>query len=322
MFWHFGRAIVLVATVAIVVGLIFWPQVALPLLWDLLIPILPATFFLTPQLWRGVCPLATVNQWTGGRLRRGQLQGKLLTAANLVGIVLLTVMVATRRLVFNEYGIVLAITILAVIGLAALLGSVFNVRAGFCNSICPVLPIERIYGQHPLIELDNHRCEPCTQCIPKGCLEVSQPKSLKFAVRNAFGKFGWVVTSYGILAASLPGFIIGYFTVKDVLWSDAGAPGDAATVYMWIGGCSFLSYLTTLVVVFSLRLSGDLAMAILGALAGTLYYWWAAPLIVRTLQLPPIAAWPLRLAVYALLAVWFVHAIRKQTSHRRSVAME
>jgi hypothetical protein len=306
--WGAGRVVVLLATLAILLGLFRWPEATLSLLWNLLIPILPASFFITPQFWRGLCPLATVNQWVGGRFRQAHAGGKMLAAANLLGIVLLVVMVATRRLVFNEYGAVLAITILLVIVAAALLGALFSVRAGFCNAICPVLPVERLYGQHPLVRLDNQRCHPCTHCVVKGCLEVDQPKSILYAVRNSGGKYGWLATPYGILATSLPGFIVGYFTQNDVSWSAAGAVWDAVGVYLWIAGSSLVSCLAAMIVVRALRLDAVFSLTLLAAGAGALYYWWAAPLIVGALQLPPFAAWPLRGLIYLLLIVWLVRA--------------
>ncbi len=306
--WGAGRVVVLLATVAILLGLLRWPETTLALLWNLLIPILPASFFITPQFWRGICPLATVNQWCGGRFRNAHAGGKLLSAFNLLGIVLLLVMVATRRLVFNENGPVLAITILLVIAAAALLGALFSVRAGFCNALCPILPVERLYGQHPLVRLDNRRCHPCTHCVPKGCLEVDQPKSILHAIRTSGGKYAWLGTGYGILAASLPGFIVGYFTQENVSWAATGAAWAAVSVYLWIAACSLVSCLAALVIVRALRLNAVVSLTLLAVSAGALYYWWAAPLIVGALQLPPIAAWPLRGLIYLLLIVWLIRA--------------
>jgi hypothetical protein len=61
-------------------------------------------------------------------------------------------------------------------------------------------------------------------------------------------------------------------------------------------------------VVGTFRLDAGFSLAVLAACAGTLYYWWAALLIVKTLQLSPIAVWPVRVLVYVLLVVWLIHA--------------
>ena len=62
----------------------------------------------------------------------------------------------------------------------------------------------------------------------------------------------------------------------------------------------------TLVVVGTLRLGADFSLALLAASAGALYYWWAAPLIVKTLQLPPAAAWPWVIASVVIHLFYFI----------------
>ena len=57
----------------------------------------------------------------------------------MAGLVLFHLMVPARHFLFNQNGVALAITIVAVGGLALLLGSMFPVRSAFCNALCPVL---------------------------------------------------------------------------------------------------------------------------------------------------------------------------------------
>ena len=80
-------------------------------MWNLLIPVLPASFMISPLLWRGICPLATLNQWSGGLLRSWRLAGWLLVAANALGILLLVLLVPARRFLLNENGTALAATL-------------------------------------------------------------------------------------------------------------------------------------------------------------------------------------------------------------------
>ena len=49
---------------------------------------------------------------------------------------------------------------MAAAGLAAwMLGRRGERKAGFCNALCPILPVERLYGQAPLVAAGNPRCD-------------------------------------------------------------------------------------------------------------------------------------------------------------------
>lgn len=300
--WRSARVAGLVATGVLLVGLVLRPQLALWVLWNLLIPILPATFVISPLLWRGVCPLATLNEWSSSLAGQRRLPDRLLAAANTLGIVLLILMVPARRFLFNENGPALAATIAVVAVLAVILGSLYDRRAGFCNAICPVLPVEKLYGQHPLLKLSNPRCDHCTACVPKGCLDVAPPKSFIQGIGRTQGQYGWLATTHGIFAAALPGFIVGYYSLDNVAWSAALA------VYLRMGLCCLASYVATVVVVRLLGLSLSLSLALLAAASVTLYYFWAVPLIVAALNLLPACIPVLWAAVLVLVAGWLWRA--------------
>lgn len=306
---------VLGVTVALIVGLVAWPAIALSVLWDLLIPVLPASFLIAPQLWRGICPLATLNQCSSGLLGRRQLSGRLLVAANAAGILLLVLMVPARRFAFNENGPALAATIVAVAALALSLGALFGGRGGFCNAVCPVLPVERFYGQHPIWGLDNRRCDRCTVCVPKGCLDLDPPRSFSHAMGREVGRHRWLTTTYGAFAAAFPGFIVGYFTLDNV-------PLTAALdVYVWVVLCLAGSYLAAAAVVLTFGLGREVSLAILVAAAVGLYYWWAAPRVAGALGVPETGPVLLRSAMLALVAVWLVHAWPRLRSDRGKVSL-
>lgn len=300
--WRIAQVATVVVTITLIFGLMFRPAIALSLLWNLVIPVLPASFLIAPQLWRGICPLATLNQWSSGLLARRQLGGRLLFAANLFGIVLLVLLVPARRFLLNENGLALAATI-AIVAVAALfLGALFDGRAGFCNAVCPILPVERFYGQYPLWKMDNRRCDKCTVCIPKGCLDLDPTKSMTQAIGPAIGRHRWLSTTSGVFAGSLPGFIIGYYTTSNVPWS------AAQEVYLWVALCSAGSYLTTTVVARVLGLTGPVSLALLAASSIMLYYWWAVPLIADSLNLAPASVPVGRGAALALVALWLLRA--------------
>jgi hypothetical protein len=303
------------ATVALLVGLVVRPEISMTILWNVLIPLVPASLLVTPVLWRNICPLATLNVVGNGLLGARRINNGWLLRAGLVGMLLLAVLVPARRFVFNTDGTTLAITIAAVAGLALVLGAFFDAKAGFCNSICPVLPVERLYGQRPLIELSNPRCSTCTLCTAKGCIDLSPPQSIPATLGQARSRATWLLTAYGAFAASFPGFVLGYFTLTDGSWSTAGA------VYLHMVLWSVASYAATAVVALTLRLPAASATVLLGAAAAAIYYWYAATAIASALALPDIAALTIRVLAGGLIVFWAYRGLAGSSRPRRVVAI-
>lgn len=177
LFWTVAQWLGLGLTAVLLAGLIRWPEPTLHILWDMVILLLPAVFLINPLLWRSACPLATLNAATGGRAGARALGGRSLAFAWAVGIVLLAVMVPARRFLFNVNGPVLAATIVVVAVLALALGLVFSRRAGFCNAVCPVPPVEKLYGHMSLVRLGTPRCTDCNLCTPVGCIDLAGRKT-------------------------------------------------------------------------------------------------------------------------------------------------
>ncbi len=38
-------------------------------------------------------------------------------------------------------------------------------KSGWCSTICPLLPVQRIYGQTPFALVANAHCQPCVGCL-------------------------------------------------------------------------------------------------------------------------------------------------------------
>jgi len=275
--WAIARWSALAAVPLLLLWLVIEPTSALRALWYVAIPLLPATFFLSTAIWRGVCPLATLNE-LGNSLGRQRAPGpRMLLALSIGGLVLFHAMVPARHFLFNQDGPVLAGTIATVAGLAVVLGSLFTVRSAFCNALCPVLPVELLYGQAPLVRMDRGRCTSCTVCTPRGCLDLAERKAIPQLLGTSRHTARWLATPYGAFFAALPGFIIGYNHVKD------GPLSSAAMVYARTLGWSLASLLVIVVAVLALRLSSRLVLPLIAAAAGGMYYWYAGPAITNQL---------------------------------------
>jgi hypothetical protein len=267
----------------------------------MVIPLLPAVFLVNPMLWRNVCPLATLNVAIGTRNRNSPLRGAPLRWSWAIGIALLAVMVPARRFLYNTDGAALAATILAVGILALLAGALFSRRAGFCNAICPVLPVEKLYGQGSLVQIRTARCSDCSLCTPVGCIDLARAKTVAQTLGPNRRDGQWLTTPFGLFAAAFPGFVVGYFTLID---------GPLATAWA-VYGHVFLYAAVSLVVVGTsvrlLRIPGRLAVAALGALAVALYYWFAATKLSAAYGIGEghTGETLIRAATLGLVALWF-----------------
>lgn len=292
------------ATVALLAGMIVQPDVSLRLLWYVAIPILPATFFVNTAIWRNICPLATLNAW-GNQI--GQQRTLSPNAAALLGtggLVLFHLMVPARRFLFNTDGPALAITV-AVVGLLAVaLGAVYAVRSAFCNALCPVLPVELLYGQAPLVEMARGRCATCTTCTPRGCLDLAQARALPQLFGRHRQSMAWLAEPRGIFMAALPGFIVGYSLLED------GSLRSAPLVYATTLGWSLGSVLVVVALTRAFRLRSETVLVLLAAIAGLLYYWFAGAAIATAFAAPDLLSTGIRIVGMGLVAYWLVRAWR------------
>lgn len=302
--WGAARWCAFVATGLLLAWLVASPSDALTALWYVVVPLLPASFFLSPLLWRGVCPLATFNE-LGNRVGTPRpLSPRAAAVLGTGGLVLFYLMVPARRFLFNADGPVLAITIVAVAAIAVGLGALFVVRSGFCNALCPVLPVELAYGQAPLIRLQRGRCSTCTLCTPRGCIDLAPGKALAQVLGSSRRTDTWLRTPNGAFLAALPGFIVGYFLLTD------GGLDSAARVYATTLGAALASYAIVAVIVLAFSISARAVHLALAALAGGLYYWYSGPTIAKELGLQAAVGTGIRVVGIALVLYWIVSGLR------------
>ena len=301
--WRPIQGVGLVATLALLVGLFWQPDTSLTVLWNIVIPLVPASLLVSPMLWRNSCPLATLNMLSNGLAGRRTPAKPLAAGSATLGMVLFALLVPARHVVFNTDGPALAMTIITVAAGAVLLGAIFDAKAGFCNAMCPVLPVERLYGQSPLISVGNSRCPSCTLCT-KACLDLAPRKSIARVLGGAWHSSAWLRTPFGAFAAAFPGFVLGYFTTVD------GPLASAGSVYLRVGGWAGLSYLLAAAAVLSFKIPAARVFPTLGALAAGLYYWFAAPKLAAAVGAGEAGGIVLQVAAFGLVATWWWRAMR------------
>lgn len=296
--WRILRGLGLLLTCALLAGLWLRPEPSLRILWYAVIPVLPAVFLIHPGLWRNVCPLATLNLLAARRSAARQLSGHALSFATGTGIVLLIALVPARRFLLNTDGHALAAVIVAVGLIAAVAGLLYDRKAGFCNAICPVLPVERLYGHAPLIDVGNAHCTRCSHCTTRACLDLSPHKSIAQLLGGTRRSTAWLRQPYGIFAAAFPGFVLGYSLLAD------GPISGAARIYLQVLVGGAVSYVVATAIVHWWRVSAAVAMTGLAAAALAIYYWYAAAAIAAAWRLGALGIGFLRVLAILLIGFW------------------
>lgn len=301
--WPVARRVGVLLLVVLLAAAQVWPTATLDLLWNNVIPLLPAVFLVNPMIWRNVCPLATLNELTGHRHHRPALPtGRLLTFWA-VGIVLLAALVPARRFLFNEHAEPFTATVLLVGAIAIGLGTMVSRRGGFCNTLCPVLPVEKLYGQAPLIAVGSARCSDCSHCTTSACVDLAGKRSVRQSVLSGGGP-DWMVNPVGIFAAAFPGFVVGYYMTANTTLE------NAQMVYATVGAWTAGSLALVAVLVATFRLKPTRVLPVLGGGAFALYYWFGAPGIATAYHVPAIATGIIRVATLGLAAHWLRRALR------------
>lgn len=286
--WQAAQLLAVAALVAAPPALLLYPEAALPLLWQIAVPLLVLVFLVNPVAWRNVCPLATAGMGPprvphpgpNGAGPPADTRGTLVSVgtgrpdrvpripAPLVGLALLLLLVPLRRAGLEESGLASA-GLLAAAGIGALAGRRRPRKAGFCNGVCPLLAVERLYGQAPLLSVPHIRCPTCSVCTV-GCVDLSNRASHAWLLGPGRRAGAWLTTPWGAFAAAFPGFVLGFFLVDP---AGPALPG----MYLALAGWSAISWLCVGVVVRVAGAAWRPSLLVLACLSAGIYLWFALP---------------------------------------------
>jgi len=316
--WHGVRAVSVASFLALCVTLFLHPAAGLFVFWKLVVPVLPLLFFVAPGLWRNLCPLAAANQTP--RLfkftRALTPPDWLRTRGHLIAVVQFLIVVGLRKILFNTDGPALALLLVVVIASAFTGGLVFKGKSGWCSSICPLLPVQRLYGQTPFVLVPNSHCQPCIGCT-KNCFDFNPQVAYQADLHDPDPDWG---ASRKFFAGTFPGLIVAFFTVPSPPAVSVWGMYGRIALYMLVSSGSFFA-----LDAFVRGPAGRLA-ALYGALALSLFYWYNAPVVAATLhQLTgwtdsTVVVWPLRAGVLTLALWWVLRTFRAERRFRETEA--
>jgi NADPH-dependent 2,4-dienoyl-CoA reductase/sulfur reductase-like enzyme/ferredoxin len=263
------------AAIACAIGLaaLLWlrPQLGQTLFWGITVPLLPLVFFVAPGLWRNLCPLAATNQLPRlGGFTRGIAQSeRARELAYPIGIALFFALVVGRKLLFDDSAEATSILVIGALAGAFAGGLVFKGKSGWCSSICPLLPVQRLYGQTPFVTVPNTHCQPCVGCA-KNCYDFNP-------------RIAWLADQYDnarhyagyrrFFAGVLPGFILAFYLVP------AGNVAGMGLMTLGYMGLSLAIYTAFDVL---LKARQNEVPVLFAAAALNIYYWFAAPVVAES----------------------------------------
>jgi hypothetical protein len=273
--WLTLQAGMLAVGVALVNLLLIWPAVGIALMWNLIIPIAPALVTISPGLWRNICPMATFHMLPQklGISRNIRMPEWGAATLGVISVILLFIVVPMRRIGLNVDGPLTAIMLLSAAVIAFTMGSLFEMRSGWCTSLCPIHPVERLYGTNPAFTFKNARCDLCEGCsnpCPDSTPELTPTAGMPTKVQQVLGNF---------LIGSFPGFVWGWYQVQDYP-PDQVDTQAVMTAYAWPLGACIVSYVVFRLGEHVLRHKPDARTVMhrmFAAAAISTYYWYRLP---------------------------------------------
>ena len=207
------------------------------LFWTVGLPLLPIGIVIAGFYpWRKVCPLAfwgslgrkldSVLAKRGGgeasdnkadKKGKGEKKGKPVQRVPawaeawypMIALTLLAIALVGRLLLTNGDGVALGILMVA-LGLGAALVNWRYTGKTWCNFVCPVSIVERIYTEPNSLRLEhNSQCQKCTAC-KKNCPDIDQENSYWKDVGERAKRMAYF---------SFPGLVLAFYTY---FWLRAG----------------------------------------------------------------------------------------------------
>lgn len=317
--WRVGQTLFWLVGIFILFSLLFYPAIGLNLFWNVLITIAPALLVVSTGAWRNLCPLASTALFPRhmGFAQRKKLTSRQIGKLNLVAVTALFVIVPLRHAIFDMNGLATALLIISLGAIAVVVSLRYEWKSAWCSGLCPVYPVEKLYGLRSRALLVNAHCDRCYRCVTP-CADVTpgiHPRSVK---KTTYDRLTGL-----IMVGAFPGFVWGWFQVP----SSPGVTKVGQLIAIFIPPTIGLIVTATLFLILQRFLPERRLIGIFSAAAVSCYYWFRLPALFgfgifpgagMLLDLTGILPeWPIKIAVFALTLFffwWIVFSKQKKTS--------
>jgi hypothetical protein len=270
--WRIIQSAVWLIGFVILSCLLVFPSIGVLLFWNILIPVAPFLFVLATGVWRNVCPLATTNLLPRhlGFSRGKKLSTTQLGKLNLIGVIALYALVPLRHAVFNANGRATGLLIVSMAVTGVVLGFFYEWKSVWCSGLCPVHPVEKLYGGNVLMPVPNAHCGECMNCV------IPCPDSTPNIYPGASRKTFYHRLSGLLITGGLPGFIWGWFHVPDADQISSFTTLMQVYTIPVTGFLVTLSLYWLLTKILPVRFERKL-VSIFAAAGVSCYYWYRIP---------------------------------------------
>lgn len=288
-FWLLASAFSFAILLALFYVLLNSSNLGLDFLWNLIIPLAPIIFFLAPSWWVNVCLLAIVQSIP----RRLKISRSIDLSYNQVGKlqffswVLLYLLVPARIFLFNHNAEILLWIIPVLPFMAFTSGVLFSGFGGWCSGLCPIRPVEMLYGQFSIESSRPEACRPCNLC-QKSCSRLYGIDHLN-KVKNQ--------EPFKNQIYSFPGFVLGYFLSEQ--------NDGISLIYMKCFGMALLSWIFIYLVFRKKR-----SIEISAVMALLIYYGFTIKNVAKVWALSSTTSGLIYASVLTILGIGLWRALR------------
>ena len=305
--WQAIRVVTLLGAIGLAMALVVVPDDALDVMWKGVIPALPLLWLVVPGLWRNICPLSASNQTPRvlGLSKARTAPPWLKEYGFVIGAGMFIAFVSLRKLGLDDSGPASALLLLGALSGAYVGGTLLKGKSGWCSSICPLLPVQRLYGQTPYKLVANSHCTPCVGCT-KNCYDFNPKVAFLADLKDPDPYWSGYKK---LFAAAFPGLVVGFFNLPE-----ARSGAEIASLYGQLA-----LYLAASVAIFYaldslLKVSTHKLTTLWAAAAFSLFYWYASA------PWPEWATWGARAVAIALAVGWVLRTYAKERAFDKQQA--
>jgi nitrite reductase (NADH) large subunit len=299
--WQVIRVGSIAGYLAVIVTMFVRPAAGLFVFFQMIVPLFPLLIFVAPGVWRNICPLAAANQIPRvlGFARGRTVPDWLRNRSYPIAVLLFFGIVAARFSGLDDNGAAMGVVLSAVVAVAFAGGVVVKGKSGWCSSFCPLLPLQRAYGQTPWVTVPNSHCPTCVGCA-KNCYDFKPRAAYQADLADPDPRWS---APRKLFAAALPGFVLGFFILASRL--DTPQPQKYGLLGLFV--------LVSVGLFFALESMSTLSPATLtvtySAAALNIFYWFTGPSLVSALeQITDLHAlwlrWPITATIAVLTLLW------------------
>ena len=272
LIWRIVQSLVWIIGAIILFNLIVFPVIGIHLFWNILIPIAPALLVIAVGVWRNVCPMASTALLPRhmGFSKKKKITITQTGKLNLIAVITLFLIVPLRHAIFDTNGLATGILIISLGSLAVILGFFYEWKSAWCSGLCPVHPVEKLYGLNNRLSLPNAHCNECFRCVTP-CPDTTPGINPLVTKKTAYHKIAGF-----LMVGAFPGFIWGWFQVPD--YNGITSIEQLITIYkLPLFGLLITSVLYLILKQF---LNQNTLIKLFSATAVSCYYWFILPALL------------------------------------------